>query len=236
MEPAVITTENLCKYYQQGLETIRAVDHVSLSIQAGDLAVITGRSGSGKTTLLSLLGGLTRPDSGSARVFDQDLTQIEDAALSALRGEKLGFVFQFPSLIPTLTVFDNMRLPGLFAKKPVETARIKYLLDWIGLTHRAGSFPAELSGGQSARISLARALVKRPAILFADEPTGNLDVETEIEILNLLVEINKNEGTTVLLVTHNPEMAVYGNRHLVIHQGQLQKEVQSQTPEATHAG
>lgn len=235
MRDYVIRAQGLQKNYQQGLEVIRAVDDVDLDIEKGDFVVITGRSGSGKTTLLSLLGGLTLPDHGDLSLFSQVAAELDDVELSAVRGNKLGFVFQFPSLIPTLTVFDNLRLPGLFAAQSADEERIDHLLKWVGLDNRKASYPAELSGGQGTRVSLARALVNTPALLLADEPTGNLDVETEKEIMELLMEINRTEGTTILLVTHNPEMAVFGNRHLVMHEGKLTEQAQEKPLEAARA-
>jgi len=217
----IIHLEKVCKYYQQGAETVRAVDCVALDINAGDFVSITGRSGSGKTTMLSLIGGLTNPTSGEIDVFGEQINSLDDETVSKLRANRIGFVFQFTSLIPTLTVLDNVRLPGLFAAQKVNPGYAKILLDWVGLSPKLNNYPAELSGGQQARVSLARALANRPDLLLADEPTGNLDVETEWEILSLLRDLNLNQNTTVVLVTHNPELAKYGNRHLVMQSGRL---------------
>jgi len=224
--PVIIHLEKVCKYYQQGAETVRAVDTVSLDVNAGDFVSITGRSGSGKTTLLSLIGGLTNPTSGEIDIFGAAINQLKDEAVSVLRANRIGFVFQFASLIPTLTVLDNVRLPGLFAVQNVNPAYAKELLAWVGLSEKLNSYPAELSGGQQARVSLARALANQPDLLLADEPTGNLDVETEWEILSLLRDLNLNQNTTVVLVTHNPELAKYGNRHFVMQSGQLSESYQ----------
>jgi ABC-type lipoprotein export system ATPase subunit len=200
---------------------VRAVDQVALRVATGDFLIITGRSGSGKTTLLSLIGGLTIPTSGADNVFDKYLAELDDAAISTLRAERIGFVFQFASLIPTLTALDNVRLPGLFAKSPVSPEEAARLLSWVGLANKLANYPAQLSGGQQARVTVARALANQPDLLLADEPTGNLDVETEREILELFRELNMNDGTTVVLVTHNPELACYGNRHLIMADGRL---------------
>lgn len=218
---ALVELWGLSKHYQQGPEIVRAVDDVSLQVQAGDFVSITGRSGSGKTTLLSLIGGLTVPTSGGVRIFNQTVQDLSDNDLSALRAEHMGFVFQFSSLIPTLTALDNVRLPGIFANSSVSQAYARELLDWVGLSEKLHSYPAELSGGQQARVSLALALANKPDLLLADEPTGNLDVDTEWEILSLLRDLNQSQNMTVLLVTHNPELAKYGNRHLVMHSGEL---------------
>ncbi len=216
---ALVELWGVSKHYQQGSEVVKAVDDVSLQVQAGDFVSITGRSGSGKTTLLSLIGGLTSPTSGEIKVFGESLGSLDDVAISTLRADRVGFVFQFSSLIPTLSALDNVRLPGIFASTLVERSYAAELLDWVGLSDKRNNYPAELSGGQQARVSLARALANRPDLLLADEPTGNLDVETEWEILSLLRDLNLNQNTTILLVTHNPELAQYGNRHLVMHSG-----------------
>lgn len=218
---SVVHLADVNKHYQQGTETVRAVDKVTLQVEAGDFLLITGRSGSGKTTLLSLIGGLTRPTSGEVIVFDQSLAKLDDPAMSALRAERIGFVFQFASLMPTLSALDNVRLPGLFAQNPVNLDEAARLLSWVGLADKLGSYPAQLSGGQQARVAVARALANRPDLLLADEPTGNLDVETEQEIMALFRELNLNNDTTIVLVTHNPELARYGNRHLVMDSGRL---------------
>ncbi|MBC8506516.1 MAG: ABC transporter ATP-binding protein [Anaerolineales bacterium] len=218
---ALIELWGVSKHYQQGTEIVKAVDDVSMQVQAGDFVSITGRSGSGKTTLLSLIGCLTAPSTGGVRVFDQTIQSLSDSEVSALRAERIGFVFQFASLIPTLTALDNVRLPGIFADSLVGNKYALELLDWVGLSDKRNNYPAELSGGQQARVSLARALANKPDLLLADEPTGNLDVETEWEILSLLRDLNLSQNMTVLLVTHNPELAKYGNRHLVMHSGDL---------------
>lgn len=221
--PAVVCLENVSKHFRQGEALVRAVDEVSLEIFPGDFLVLTGRSGSGKTTLLSLIGGLTTPTAGRVHLFGRDLARLNDVALSAMRAERLGFVFQFASLLPTLTALDNVRLPGLFASRPVTKATALELLGWVGLADKARSYPSALSGGQVARVALARALANRPALFLADEPTGNLDVDTEREIFTLLRELNRVRGVTILLVTHNPELACYGNRRLRMDCGRLEE-------------
>lgn len=222
-EPPVIILNELNKQYAQGVEVVQSVSDVSMQVLQKDFVVITGRSGSGKTTLLSLIGGLTDPTSGSVEVFGKRLDQLDDAAVSALRSERMGFVFQFACLIPTLTAFDNVRLPGLFSKKSVTTERAETLLAMVGLSDKRNNYPSELSGGQQARAALVRALANQPDLLMADEPTGNLDVETEREILELLRDLNQQLGTTVVLVTHNPDLAAYGNRHLIMDDGKLEE-------------
>ena len=217
----LIKTEKISKHYQQGSETVRAVDDLSLQVPPGDFVSITGRSGSGKTTLLSLIGGLTLPTAGQIEIFGQALAELDDITLSTLRASHIGFVFQFASLIPTLTALDNVRLPGLFNEKAISTKEAADLLTWVGLADKLHNFPSELSGGQQTRVALARSLVNAPDLLLADEPTGNLDVETEHEILTLLRDLNRQRGMTILLVTHNPALAKYGTRHLVMDDGTL---------------
>lgn len=224
-EKSVIRLEKVCKHYQQGGETVRAVDTVSLQILPGDFASITGRSGSGKTTLLSLIGGLTTPSDGRVEIFGEAIGGLDDEALSSLRANHIGFVFQFASLIPTLTALDNVRLPGLFGSNPISPKDAADLLAWVGLSDKLYNFPAELSGGQQTRVALARALTNHPSLLLADEPTGNLDVETEAEILALLRDLNRERGMTILLVTHTPELAQHGSRHLVMQSGKLSESI-----------
>ncbi|MFZ5912304.1 MAG: ABC transporter ATP-binding protein [Chloroflexota bacterium] len=220
----VIHLENVSKHYQQGSEIIRAVDDVNLRILPGDFASITGRSGSGKTTLLSLIGGLTTPSDGRVEIFGEAISGLDDEALSSLRANRIGFVFQFASLIPTLTALDNVRLPGLFGANSVSPKDAADLLAWVGLSDKLYNFPAELSGGQQTRVALARALTNHPNLLLADEPTGNLDVETEAEILALLRDLNHERGMTILLVTHNPGLAQHGTRHLVMQSGRVKEQ------------
>jgi len=213
--------DNVGKHYRQGADIVRAVDAVTLQVHVGDFITITGRSGSGKTTLLSLIGGLTLPTSGRVLVFGQSLPDLDDAAISTLRAQRIGFVFQFASLIPTLTALDNVRLPGLFAARPVGEAEAARLLAWVGLGDKLRRYPSQLSGGQRVRVALARALANRPELLLADEPTSNLDVDTEQEIMELFQELNQQHGTTILLVTHNPELARYGSRQLRLEGGRV---------------
>jgi len=215
-----ITLRALSKFYKQGDEKIIAVDDVTLDVRAGDFIVITGRSGAGKTTLLSLIGRLAEPSAGTLAIDGVDLQSLDDAALSALRARKLGFVFQFASLVPTLNVFDNIRLPGLFADKLPDEKFVIELARMVGLGDKLNNRPAQLSGGQRRRVAIARALVNRPAILLADEPTGDLDVDTEKEILDLLQSLNA-QGMTIILVTHSPNLLAHGNRAFRMERGRL---------------
>ena len=207
--------------YMRRIEYVKAVDDVTFSVSKGEFILIVGRSGSGKTTLLSMLGGLTTPTAGAVRLNDRDLWSMSDGALSLLRGEYMGFVFQFSGLLPTLNVLENVMLPSLFvkAKEPVVKRARRLLLD-VGLDSKIQSFPSELSGGELKRVAIARALVNDPLLILADEPTGDLDVDTEREIMELFKAINR-QGKTILMVTHNPELSSYGSRVLRMEKGKI---------------
>ena len=215
----MIELTNIGKRYGGPNHPISALAGVSFAVAPGEFAALVGRSGSGKTTLLSLLAGLTRPTEGAIRLLGHDLNALEDRALSRLRGSSLGFVFQFPSLLPTLTALANVSLPLRFCERP-EPNRPPELLEKAGLLHRRNSFPHQLSAGEVRRVALARALVNRPRLILADEPTGDLDVETEQTIMGLLLEANR-EGATLLMATHSPELAGRASRLLRLEAGRL---------------
>ena len=210
------------KSYQNGAQPVTALEAVSLSLHAGDFATIMGPSGGGKTTLLNLLAGLDLPDRGQIILNGRKVSDLSDHDLTLLRRKEIGIVFQFFNLMPTLTVMENVELPLLLAHSSrTDGQRIKTLLDYVGLWPRADSFPAELSGGEMQRVAIARALVHQPAILLADEPTGNLDSENGMKILDLMKQASTDFQTTVILVTHNPQVAKIGNRHFEIRDGKL---------------
>jgi ABC-type lipoprotein export system ATPase subunit len=215
-----ISLHGLTKSYRQGDTQVHAVDHVDLQVLAGDFIIVTGRSGIGKTTLLSLIGRLAEPTFGDILIDGVDLKSLDDVALSNLRARKIGFVFQFASLIPTLTVLENICLPNLFAGQAIDDQRTIELAQMVGLGDRLKNYPTQLSGGQRRRVAIARALVNRPEILLADEPTGDLDADTEKEILDLFRSLNK-QGMTIILVTHSPNLIGYGNRAMRMEQGKL---------------
>ena len=199
-----------------------ALEAVNLSLHAGDFVTIMGPSGGGKTTLLNLLAGLDLPDKGQIILNGRKVSDLSDHDLTLLRRKEIGIVFQFFNLMPTLTVMENVELPLLLAHSSrTDGQRIKTLLNYVGLWHRADSFPAELSGGEMQRVAIARALVHQPAILLADEPTGNLDSENGMKILDLMKQASTDFQTTVILVTHNPHVAKIGNRHFEIRDGKL---------------
>ncbi len=220
----VVRLNGLSKYYQLAAETVKAVDNVNLEVNKGDFLLITGRSGSGKTTLLSLIGGLTSPTAGDVHINKDNLANMQDEEISALRAKEIGFVFQFHSLIPTLTTLDNVRLPQMFAYSHIQLNDPDQLLSLVGLENKKQNYPSQLSGGQQTRVALARALANHPTLLLADEPTGNLDHETEQEIMQLLRQINHERGVTIVMVTHNPELSKYANRHIVMEDGRVIRE------------
>ncbi|MCH7650871.1 MAG: ABC transporter ATP-binding protein [Nitrospinae bacterium] len=219
----IVRFDGVCKYFQAGGLRIAALSDVSLSLEKKDFVTVMGPSGGGKTTLLNCMGGLDTPDAGAIHLNGQLLSEMKDRELTQLRRHEIGFVFQFFNLMPTLSVLENIELPLLLSHAAkAGRDRIAGLLDYVGLTHRARSFPAELSGGEMQRVAIARALVHQPSLLLADEPTGNLDSENGIKILDLLKQANEDFETTVVVATHNPQAAKYGNRHFDIRDGKLQ--------------
>jgi ABC-type lipoprotein export system ATPase subunit len=202
----------------RGFAALRDVD---LDVEAGDFLVITGRSGCGKTTLLNLAAGLARPTSGAVTVDGVDLWSISDAERSSVRNRTMGFVFQFPSLIPGLSLLDNVALPLQFShgEHPEAAARARELLDMVGLGDRARSQPRELSAGQQQRAVIARALMNRPEFLLADEPSSDLDEQTEAEIMDIFRRVHREHGVTIMMVTHTLKLVEVGNRHLQLSDG-----------------
>jgi len=212
----LIECRNLTKKYLLEGKEIKAVDNVTLDVDAGEFVIVLGHSGSGKTTLLSLVGGLTRPDGGKVSIKGVDNWQQSDHDLSTMRNRTIGFIFQFASLIPTLTVMENMLLPLSFGGVSADEAEdARALLDKIGLADKENAFPSMLSGGQQRRVAIARAFMNRPDIILADEPTGDLDEETENDILAMFREYNE-KGTTFIVVTHNQELGQSQNNPKVI--------------------
>ena len=222
----IIQFIDVYKSYQSGAKPVTALEAVNLSLDAGDFVTIMGPSGGGKTTLLNLLAGLDLPDKGQIILNGRKVSDFSDHELTLLRRNEIGFVFQFFNLMPTLTVMENVELPLLLAHSSrTDSERIKTLLDYVGLWHRANSFPAELSGGEMQRVAIARALVHQPVILLADEPTGNLDSENGLKIIGLMRKAATDFKTTVVMVTHNPQVAAIGNRHFEIRDGKLTDQI-----------
>lgn len=223
----IIECNNLVKTYQQDGQDLRAVDNASFSVEEGAFIAILGHSGSGKTTLLSLIGGLACPDQGSILINGVDCWQQSEAQLATMRNQTIGFIFQFGSLIPTLTAIENVLLPLSFAgaaSNPAENIPLaRELLDQVGLADKENAFPAHLSGGQQRRVAIARAFINRPSIILADEPTGDLDEETEQEILDIFRHYNTEQKTTFLVVTHNSSLisTQHNPRTFLMKSGQL---------------
>lgn len=214
------------KVYRQGNNEIIALDSVSLDIEKGEFAVIMGPSGSGKSTLLHLIGGLDRPTSGELLVDQRLVGQMADDQVTLFRRTRIGFIFQFFNLLPTLTALENVALPFILDGRSKEMAeqRAKILLAKVELERREDHLPEELSGGEIQRIAVARALAFDPPILLADEPTGNLDSKTGESILSLLRQINREAGCTIVMVTHSREAAGYGDRTIFFRDGKVDKE------------
>lgn len=216
----MIEARGLCKSYGSGQREIRPLDHVDFSCRPGELVLITGRSGTGKTTLLNVLGGLTLPTEGSVRVAGRDLLALSDRERSIFRSETMGFVFQFPGLMAPLTVMENVLLPSTLHGRVGSEPAAREMLDRVGLLAKADAYPAQLSGGELKRTAIARALVNGPSIVFADEPTADLDSRTELEVMELFHGLHE-QGTTIVMVTHAPELSTFATRVLVMEDGAL---------------
>ena len=201
---AIVTFENVSRVYKSGDHELKALDDVNLSLEEGKFVVILGPSGAGKSTLLNLLGGLDSPTSGIITVDGKDISTLNDNELAEYRAAKVGFVFQFYNLVPTLTVYENVALVKEISPDALDP---KKMLEEVGLADHLKNFPAQLSGGEQQRVSIARALAKNPKILLCDEPTGALDSETGVLVLKLLLSMARNYGKTIIIVTHNQNIA-----------------------------
>lgn len=210
----MIELKGLSKHYRlSGDVLVKAVDNVDLTIKPGEFMMVVGRSGSGKTTLLSLIGGLTKPTSGSIHVDGVDLWSLNDAVQSRFRAEMIGFVFQIPSLLPTLTVLDNVKLPTMFSREHDNVGeKALSLLEMVGLSEKAHAYPSQLSVGQQKRVALARSLINGPEIVLADEPTSDLDKATELEIMTLIKKVHEEGPRTMVMVTHSLELVSYATQ------------------------
>jgi len=221
----MIRLENVTKVYDLGKgSSVTAVRGVTLEIGSGEFAVIVGRSGSGKTTLLNLAAGLTRPTSGRVTLDGADLGRLTDQQQSTMRSRKIGFVFQFPSLLPTLTVYENVILPtrfGFNGSKAESSERARALLHRVGLADKLSAYPRQLSAGQQQRVVVARSIINQPQLLLADEPTSNLDEKTEMEIMGLFRDLHASLGLTVVLVTHTRQLIAPGMRSIEMAEGRI---------------
>ena len=220
--PAVIAVEDVHKYYDLGETKVHALRGVDMKVEPGEFVAIMGSSGSGKSTFMNMLGCLDKPSSGRYVLEGTDVSRLEKKELAAIRNKKLGFVFQGFNLLSRTTALENVELPTLYARlaKDERLARAKAVLQLVGLGERMDHFPSQLSGGQQQRVAIARALVNRPAILLADEPTGNLDSRTSVEIMQIFQQLN-DHGLTIVLVTHEPDIAQFAKRIVVFRDGRI---------------
>ena len=218
----MIELAQVAKTYTVSRAPVRAVETLDLAIPAGQFVSIVGHSGSGKSTLLSLIGGLARPDSGIVKIDGVEVWAHDDRFRSRLRNEKFGFIYQFSSLLPTLTAVENVLLPTAFGSARPRAAAVR-LLERVGLGDKAARYPSQLSGGEQQRVAIARAFVNDPRIVLADEPTGELDEETEASIMDFLQEVNRASGVTIVMVTHSTELAVRAVRRLRMKNGNVEE-------------
>ena len=217
----ILQTKNLKKYYGSGDTQVRALDGVDLQVENGEFVAIVGTSGSGKSTLLHMLGGLDRPTSGSVVVDGRDLSTLKDEELTVFRRRKIGFVFQAYNLVPVLSVYENIVLPIQLDGGKLDAAYIDQVIGALGLKEKLQSLPGQLSGGQQQRVAIARALATKPAILLADEPTGNLDSRTSNDVLSLMKVTGQKFSQTMVMITHNEEIAQLADRIVRIEDGRI---------------
>lgn len=215
----ILKTENLKKYYNQTSVVVKAIDGVELSVEQGEFVAIVGTSGSGKSTLLHMLGGLDRPTEGKVFIDGKDIFSLKDEELTVFRRRKIGFVFQAYNLVPVLNVYENIVLPIQLDGNEVEEAYVKKIIEILGLSEKINSMPNQLSGGQQQRVAIARALATKPSIILADEPTGNLDSKTSLDVMGLLKATSNKLNQTLILITHNEEIAQMADRIIRIEDG-----------------
>lgn len=220
----ILETKNLTKIYGKGETEVRALDGVSFSVEQGEFIAIVGPSGSGKSTLLHILGGVDVATSGSVIINGTDIMGLDETALAIFRRRQIGLIYQFYNLIPILTVEENLTLPLLLDGKKPDKAQIDVLANKLGLSKRLSHLPSELSGGQQQRVSIGRALMNNPALLLADEPTGNLDSENSREIIDLLRKLNKEYKQTVIIITHDERIALSADRVIAIQDGKITRD------------
>src|SRR6266850_7226617 len=222
----MIVVRNLVKSIRNGAHEVHIIRDITFDVPSRQFVAVMGPSGSGKSTLLGLIAGLDWPSSGTISIDGEDITLLREDEMAQLRGKKLGFVFQSYHLIPTLTALENVMLPLEFnSSSNGAVARATYLLESVGLAGRHDHYPAQLSGGEQQRVALARAFVMKPSVLLADEPTGNLDSENGRHVLELLIRLNKEEGTTLILVTHDELLASHAERRIVLRDGLIVEDI-----------
>ncbi|MCI8403320.1 MAG: ABC transporter ATP-binding protein [Clostridia bacterium] len=217
----ILRTINLKKYYGSGDNIVKALDGVNLSVKDGEFAAIVGTSGSGKSTLLHMLGGLDRPTGGSVEVEGKSIFSLKDDALTIFRRRKIGFIFQSYNLVPVLNVYENIVLPIELDGNKLDKKHIDNIIETLGLTEKVNNLPNQLSGGQQQRVAIARALASKPAIILADEPTGNLDSKTSLDVMGLLKVTSERFSQTIVMITHNEEIAQMADRIIRIEDGRI---------------
>ncbi|WDV46614.1 ABC transporter ATP-binding protein [Clostridiaceae bacterium M8S5] len=217
----ILETKNLVKHYGQKENLVKALDGVDLTVKSGEFVSIVGTSGSGKSTLLHMLGGLDRPTEGSVKVDGKELFTLKDDELTIFRRRKIGFIFQSYNLVPVLNVYDNITLPIELDGNEVDKGFINQIVDTLGLSSKLNNLPNNLSGGQQQRVAIARALSTKPAIILADEPTGNLDSKTSLDVIGLLKVTSKKFNQTIVMITHNEEVAQMADRSIRIEDGKI---------------
>jgi len=220
----ILRVENLSKIYGSGAAQVKAVDDVSFSVKRGEFVAIVGASGSGKSTLLHMLGGVDRPTSGKVFIEDTDIYQLDETKLAIFRRRQVGIIYQFYNLLPILNVVENITLPLLLDNRKVDQSFLNELLETLGLADRINHLPNELSGGEQQRVSIGRALINRPALVLADEPTGNLDSKNSQEIIDLLKLSNKRYNQTLIVITHDHDIALQADRMITIADGRIVKD------------
>ena len=218
---SILVAENLKKYYGEGETLCKALDDVSLTVERGEFVSIIGTSGSGKSTLLHMLGGLDNPTSGKVIIDDKDISKLKGDALCIFRRRKIGFIFQSFNLVPSISVYDNVVLPIQLDGKKVDKEYIKNVIETLGISKKLNVLPSKLSGGQQQRVAIARALASKPAIILADEPTGNLDTRTSQDVLGLLKTTGQKFNQTIVMITHNDEIAQMADRTIRIEDGHI---------------
>ena len=220
---AILETVDLVKYYGDGDNMVKAIDHTDISVERGEFVAVVGRSGSGKSTLLHMLGGLDRPDSGKVFIEGMDIFGLKDEQLAIFRRRKIGFIFQDYNLMPALNVWENIVLPIGLDGKRVNKDYVMSIVKSIGMEDRLTATPSMLSGGQKQRVAIARAIASRPAIILADEPTGNLDSKTEMEVISILKNCVSKYGQTLVMITHDETIAQMADRIIIIEDGKVVK-------------
>ena len=220
---AILETVDLVKYYGDGDNMVKAIDHTDISVERGEFVAVVGRSGSGKSTLLHMLGGLARPDSGKVFIEGRDIFGLKDEQLAIFRRRKIGFIFQDYNLMPALNVWENIVLPIGLDGKRVNKDYVMGIVKSIGMEDRLTATPSMLSGGQKQRVAIARAIASRPAIILADEPTGNLDSKTEMEVISILKNCVSKYGQTLVMITHDETIAQMADRIIIIEDGKVVK-------------